>query len=116
MSNKHRCINAFAYCPEGGGMRIYAGGVEVDGDDPILETHSAHFAPIAAAVSVPAPSRIERATAEPGELRELSAPKRRPGRPRKNPQPVEPEIPAEPPATVEPEPVVESSAADTTED
>jgi hypothetical protein len=120
MSNeKYRCINAFAYLK--GGVKMYGGGTEVSADDSILQTHGLFFALIpgsatADEVAVEAVGS-ETATAAPGELRSLTTPeKRRPGRPRKNFKPAEPVVPVEPPATAEPEPVVESSAADTTED
>lgn len=82
MSDKRRCINAFLYQD-----RIIAGGQEVDGDDPILETHGAHFAdPVRRGATV-----FEAATAAPGELRNLTpAVKRGPGRPRKEAPKVEP--------------------------
>lgn len=37
----HRCINAFLY-----DNRIYPGGLQVEDDNPILETHAAHFAKV----------------------------------------------------------------------
>ncbi|WP_187589110.1 hypothetical protein [Gordonia sp. OPL2] len=41
-----RCINAFQY-----GEALYAGGQLVDDGDPILDTHSAHFARVAIPVA-----------------------------------------------------------------
>lgn len=69
---KFRCINAFAFDD-----KVYPGGLEVDGDDPIMRSHRAHFAQVEQASS---PVVSEVATAAPGEPRSLTAPKRGPGR------------------------------------
>lgn len=89
MSDKLRCINAFEF--EG---RIYPGGIEMDEDAAILETHRAHFAvatPVERTFSVVA---SETADAAPGTPRSITTPlKRGPGRPPKvKQQDVTPEV------------------------
>lgn len=54
-----RCSNAFAYGPH-----VYAGGCEVQDDDPILTTHGDYFV----RVGEP-PVHTETASAAPGEVR-----------------------------------------------
>ncbi|UQE74197.1 hypothetical protein MYK68_15915 [Gordonia sp. PP30] len=71
---QYRCINAFAY-----GDRVVAGGTLVDEGDPILESHPALFV----AVAEPAAPGTE--TADTVVLRTS----RRPGRPKKTPEPEE---------------------------
>jgi len=46
---------------------VFGAGSEVMGDDPILRTHAHHFEP--AAAQVLRRSRVEQATAAPGEIR-----------------------------------------------
>jgi hypothetical protein len=89
VSDKLRCINAFEY--DG---RIYPGGIEVDGDAAILETHSAHFGPVVTIDrTFSAVRATETATAAPGEPRSLATPgKRGPGRPRKQQDLASPEV------------------------
>lgn len=41
----YRCVNAFT-----DGTNVYAGGCEVQDDNPILETHSAHFVKVGESV------------------------------------------------------------------
>lgn len=73
MSEKFRCINAFEFDD-----RIYPGGLEVDGDAAILQTHRAHFAAVESTSVTTV--RTEVATAAPGELRDVAPTKRGPGR------------------------------------
>ncbi|WP_330253135.1 hypothetical protein OG874_00520 [Nocardia sp. NBC_00565] len=98
---KYRCNNGFIYYTAAGEKTI-TGGMEVDGDDPILQSHRAHF--VAMAGSDPEPPvavRTEVATAAPDEMRALPTPKRGPSRGRKA-------SPADGPA--EPDPAVEPAA------
>lgn len=61
MSETYRCIDAFAFRDH-----IYPGGIVVDEGDPILTTHTAHFA----RVNQPAASAAsETASAAPSEHR-----------------------------------------------
>lgn len=79
MSEKLRCINAFEY--EG---RIYPGGLEVDEDAAILETHRAHFGPVVKIERTFTAVISETADAAPGQPRSITTPvKRGPGRPPK---------------------------------
>lgn len=75
----YRCTNAFEYA-----NRIYPGGVQIEDDDPILASHSGHFAKVQTAPSFVA---AETASAAPGEVRAVTEPERpRRGRPRKTDQ------------------------------
>lgn len=64
-----RCVGAFAVYRDGV-PHVYADGVEVLDDDPILKTHREHFEPAAARVL--RRPRVEQATAAPGETRRIS--------------------------------------------
>lgn len=88
---KYRCNNAFIHYTADGEKTI-AGGVEVDGDDPILHTHGAHFVPVTTEPGSPMP-RTEVTTAAPGELRSVTQPKRGPGRRKQPEQDAEPAKP-----------------------
>lgn len=66
MTDKYRCTNAFAFED-----RIYAGGTEVEDGDPILGSHGGHFARVQ-----DRPAVFETATAEPGEQRDLTPPRK----------------------------------------
>lgn len=55
----YRCSNAFAYGPH-----VYAGGCEVQDDDPILHTHADYFV----RVGEPPAVRTETASAAPAEV------------------------------------------------
>lgn len=80
MSDKLRCINAFEF--DG---RIYPGGVEVEDDAAILETHRDHFAIVPLIERAFKAVISETADAAPGQPRSLTTPgKRGPGRPRKD--------------------------------
>lgn len=80
----HRCINAFQY-----GSLCYPGGFLVEDGDPILASHSAHFAKVDEPLAA-----VETASAAPSTPRIIEEPKPKPrGRPRKTPL-VVPENPA----------------------
>lgn len=67
-----RCIDAFVFDD-----RVYPNGVQVADNDPILKTHSGHFAE----VDESAPFRaVEQAVAEPGGLRAAPARKTAPAK------------------------------------
>lgn len=75
----YRCINAFTFVD-----RVIAGGALIDDDDPILNSHAAHF------VAVAEPPALR------GETASTDKQRRRPGRPRKE----RAESPIDAPATV----------------
>lgn len=80
MSDKLRCINAFEF--DG---RIYPGGVEVEDDATILDTHRDHFAIVPPIERAFKAVISETADAAPGQPRSLTTPgKRGPGRPRRD--------------------------------
>lgn len=64
-----RCVEPFAVF-HGSVPSVYGAGAEVLDDDPILKTHRAHFEPAEARVLKR--TRVEQATAAPGELRRVS--------------------------------------------
>jgi len=65
----YRCVEPFATAAGD----VYGGGCVVSDDDPILRSHSGHFARVSEPVQ-----RTETATAAPGEHR--SAPKKAPAK------------------------------------
>lgn len=76
---KYRCNNGFIYYSADGEKTI-AGGTEVDSDDPILQTHRAHFVAVEGSGPEPTVVRTEVATASPNEARTVSTTKRGPAR------------------------------------
>lgn len=70
-SEIYRCVEAFAIYRDNVPV-VFANGAEVMGSDPILKTHRSHFQP--AVDLVLRRQGVEQATAEPGELRELTHP------------------------------------------
>lgn len=92
----HRCKSPFS-TRINGVPRVVTGGELVDDSDPVFKGREAHFEAVETYVDRLADKRVsnvtvEQATAEPGELRQVSKPKRGPGRPRKakaDPEPVE---------------------------
>ena len=71
MADTYRCINAFTFKD-----RMYPGGLQVEDGDDILATHGAHFARV---TDTSAPI-TETATAEPGEQRDLTPPRKAPAK------------------------------------
>lgn len=67
----HRCTNAFTF-----NDHVYAGGCEVQDDDPILETHAVHFVKVGES-TLPA----ETATAAHPRAVKKAAPKKVPAKP-----------------------------------
>ncbi|CPX29511.1 Uncharacterised protein [Mycobacteroides abscessus] len=67
----HRCTNAFTF-----NDHVYAGGCEVQDDDPILETHAAHFVKVGES-TLP----VETATAAHPRAVKKAAPKKAPAKP-----------------------------------
>lgn len=71
----HRCINAFDY-----NNRVFPGGYQIEDNDPILDTHAAHFVRVGEVPSV----GTETASAAPTRPRAVDhKPEPRRGRPRK---------------------------------
>lgn len=67
----HRCTNAFTF-----NDHVYAGGCEVQDDDPILETHAAHFVKVGDSTFP-----VETATAAHPRAVKKAAPKKAPAKP-----------------------------------
>jgi hypothetical protein len=70
-----RCIEPFATASQRGVSRVYAAGDEVLDDDPILRTHGKFFEDAEVELQRRrGHEAVERATAAPGERRQLSDP------------------------------------------
>lgn len=89
----YRVTESFAYPGKDGYTHMCQVGSVVGGDDPVLKGHERYFETVEAAVEhaeARKAGKVEEATAEPGQLRQVStveepeeSVKRSPGRPRK---------------------------------